>query len=104
MTSGIIAVAMLVAQLLQRRLVAVDHHHARAQGQHGLGAGQSDARRRARHDGDLVLQFFRHRLPPRPLGAGRLGAGDVAVKVLTSFRLHARRKLKDQFGLSASSR
>src|SRR3954451_541847 len=50
-------VAVLVAERLQRGLVAVDHHHARACRQHRLGASQSDARRSPRHDSNLVLQL-----------------------------------------------
>jgi hypothetical protein len=34
---------MLAAECLQRRRIAVDHHHAGACGQHCLGTGQSDA-------------------------------------------------------------
>jgi len=53
-------VAVLVTYRLQRRLVAVDHHHTRACGQHRLGARQSDARRGAGHGGDLAFQFSCH--------------------------------------------
>ena len=55
-------VAMLLAERLQRRLVAVDHHHARAERHHRLGAGQSDARRGPGHDGELAFQFPCHSL------------------------------------------
>src|ERR1700722_18834485 len=57
-------VAELVSQSLQRRFVAVDHHHLRSQRQHGLRTGQSDARPSPRHDGDLALELSRHSLPP----------------------------------------
>ena len=54
-------VAVLVTEHLQRCLVAVDHHHARACGQHRLGASQSDARRSPGHDGNLAFEFSCHR-------------------------------------------
>src|SRR5271166_6252710 len=53
--------AVLVAERLQRCLVAVDHHHARACGQHRLGASQSDSRRSPGHDDNLAFQFSCHR-------------------------------------------
>ena len=57
-------VAVLVAERLKRCLVAVDHHHARACGQHRLGTSQSDARRSPGHGGNLAFQFSRHRPLP----------------------------------------
>src|SRR3981081_1420372 len=50
--------------LLQPALTAassLDHHHARASGQHRLGASQSDARRSPGHNGNLAFQFSCHR-------------------------------------------
>jgi len=57
-------IAVLVAECLQRCLVAVDHHHARACGQYRLGTSQSDRRRSPGHGGNLAFQFSRHRSPP----------------------------------------
>jgi hypothetical protein len=55
---------VFIAERVQRCLVAVDHHHARACRQHRLATSQSDARCSPGHDGNLAFQFFRHLSSP----------------------------------------